>query len=288
MGRWVWPVPPGRNTRTTGPRRTSSRDINLQNTQTIPAVKSSALLTAAGFRHAFFTRHGGVSSGAYSSLNFSITVGDDPRAVEENLARAAAHLGVAPHGLYFLSQVHGSVVLALGGDEAPKEVVYREGDAIVCSNSDVAIGVRMADCVPILVGDTRTGAALAIHAGWKGLVAGVIEAGITALRARGASASDLIAAVGPHIGLGAFEVSEDVAATLAALAPDVAIVDRALGPKPRVNLLAVTMSKLRVLGLRETHIEAVPGCTVSEPADFFSFRRDGAKSGRHLAAIVPR
>lgn len=251
-------------------------------------LSTSRLLAKYGFRHAFFTRRGGVSSGPYESLNFSVSVGDSDAHVSENIARAAAALGVEAGRVYFLSQVHGAIAVTLRGGENREEVVHREGDALASADERSAVGVRVADCVPILVGDRRTGAAVAIHAGWRGLVAGVIEAGIGELAKAGVSASDCVAAIGPHIGVAAFEVSEEVAQTLGAHSPDPDVIDRSRGPKPHVDLSRIAAAKLERLGVPPACIERVGGCTWSDRERYFSFRRDGPKSGRHLAAIVPR
>ncbi len=110
-----------------------------------PEFVESALLAKAGFRHAFFTRGGGVSEGPYASLNFSRAVGDRAERVAENIARAAGALGVDKARVYFLSQVHGAVTHSLGGTERPDEVILLEGDALVSADSTLACGVRSAD-----------------------------------------------------------------------------------------------------------------------------------------------
>lgn len=246
----------------------------------------SSLLEDAGFRHAFFTRHGGVSQGPYSSLSFSQAAGDDPDHVRENLRRAAETLGVEPGRLYFLSQVHGTATVTLDGSESFDQVLHSQGDALLARRSDLACGVRTADCVPILVGDRASGAALAIHAGWRGAVRGVVSEAIAELRKQSGEAGDLIAAIGPHISLAAFEVGQDVAEELSRACP-LPIVDRSFGPRPHVNLRAIVRWQLEQLGLGAAAIDDVEGCTVSEPERFFSYRRDGKHSGRHLSAIVP-
>lgn len=246
----------------------------------------SALLRAAGFRHAFFTRNGGVSSGAYSSLSFSVAAGDHPDHVAQNLERASAVLGVAAARIHFLSQVHGRVSVVLTGDEQQVELIRREGDALVSRAPGIACGVRHADCVPVLLADRKSGAVAAAHAGWRGCVSGIVSSAIEALRAL-APEADLVAAIGPHISASAFEVSDDVAATLLAASRDPSIVDHSR-PKPHVDLRRMLHAELRAQGLAEHDIDDVPGCTQLEQARFFSFRRDGKASGRHLSAIVPR
>ena len=249
----------------------------------------SALLRNAGFRHAFFTRNGGVSTGAYASLSFSVAAGDSAANVEQNLERAGAALGVAGARIHFLSQVHGAVTHVLEADAATqqqRDTIQLEGDALISSAPQLACAVRSADCVPVLLADRRTGAVAAAHAGWRGAVAGIVSSAVRALR-RLAPDADLIAAIGPHISPAAFEVSADVAEAILAASRDPAIVDRSRA-KPHVDLRRMLRAELREQGLADAAIDDVWGCTVSDPARFFSFRRDGKASGRHLSAIVPQ
>jgi hypothetical protein len=254
----------------------------------IARFRTSPLLTKAGFRHAFFTRKGGVSSGPYSSLSFSVAAGDTERNVAANLTRAATALGVVAARVYYLSQVHGSIAHAVDGTEDRHEILFREGDALVGRNPRAAVGVRMADCLPVLVADRESGAVAAIHAGWRGLVRGAVSEGIAALRRAAGHDGDLVAAVGPHITGRAFEVSEEVAAELDGASRADGVIDRGVGPKPHVHLVRIARAELAAAGVAADSIDVVPGCTYSDPEDFFSFRRDGKRSGRHLAAIVPR
>lgn len=254
--------------------------VNLQR------VLTSPLLASEGFRHAFFTRHGGVSQGPYATLNFSVSVGDDLPCVERNLDLAAERLEVARKKLYFLSQVHGVNVRSLAGDELWDDVTHLQGDALISRHSGVACGVRTADCVPVLIADRRSGAVGAIHAGWRGAAAGIVRCTVDALRSSLPEAPSWIAAIGPHISADAFEIGEEVAVQLEAAAPGLPVVARAPGKKPHGDLRRLVAWQLAQLGVE--HTDHVDGCTYLEPDRFFSFRRDGARSGRHLSAIVPR
>jgi polyphenol oxidase len=259
----------------------------IQESSVAAEYLESALLSRAGFRHAFFTRAGGVSTGPYESLSFSVAVGDSPENVVRNLERAATVLGVPAGRIYFLSQVHGTATLTVDGREPRERVLEREGDAVLSSVSDLACGVRSADCVPVLVGDRRSGAAVAIHAGWRGVVRGAVESGVSELCRLSGDDAELIAAIGPHIREQAFEVSPDVAAELAAVSPVPAVTWPPGGGKPHVSLVRIVTAKLLALGVADRNIDDVGGCTALEPERFFSFRRDGKTGGRHLSAIVP-
>jgi len=255
-----------------------------------PGHHVSTLLSQAGFRHAFFTRQGGASEGPFRSLSFSTAVGDEPEHVNENLRRAATWLGVEPEQVLYLSQVHGRDPHFYGRGAAPprSQLLTLEGDALGGADPRQAYGVRSADCVPILIGDADSGAVMAIHAGWRGVLAGVLEAAVTCLRQNSGGRGALLAAVGPHISAAAFEVSEEVARSLDAVSPIRGAVSRRDGAKPHVDLRFIVTQKLLALGLIEACIDQIGGCTQLEPERYFSFRRDGKRSGRHLSAIVPR
>jgi polyphenol oxidase len=251
----------------------------------------SPVLARAGFRHAFFTRLGGASEGPFESLSFSTAVGDREDHVAENLRRAGRLLGVVPEQVVYLSQVHGATAHFFDEVRVRSELITLEGDAIGGSEPGSAYGVRSADCVPILIADDASGSVMAVHAGWRGVVAGVVEAGVARLRQSIGGPGRLLAAVGPHISKRAFEVSEEVAAELVAACPPAAAasaVARNPGEKPYVDLRFIVTEKLRALGLAGEAIDQVGGCTLLDAEQYFSFRRDGKRSGRHLSAIVPR
>jgi YfiH family protein len=253
-----------------------------------PGHHLSPLLHQAGFRHAFFTRLGGASEGPFASLSFSTAVGDDPRHVDENLRRAGALLGVDAERMLYLSQVHGREAHFYRTLEQRSNLITLEGDAIGGSEPSTAYGVRSADCVPILLADVDSGAVMAIHAGWRGVAGGVVEAGVTCLRQNLGHDGQLLAAIGPHISVTSFEVSEDVAAELAAACPvPGAVLRQPATAKPHVDLRFIVTQKLLALGLTEATIDQIGGCTVLDAQHYFSFRRDGKRSGRHLSAIVP-
>jgi len=253
-----------------------------------PGHRVSPLLAQAGFRHAFFTRNGGASEGPFDSLSFSTAVGDEPAAVEENLRRAAGVLGVNPARICFLSQVHGRVSHFFEEPITRAESITLEGDAIGGADAESAYAVRTADCVPILLANEASGAVMAVHAGWRGVASRVVDAAVVKLRNRDGARGRILAAIGPHISVHAFEVSDDVAQQLAASCPSPGAVLRSGFEKPHVDLRFIVTQQLIALGIRASDVDHVSGCTVLEPEHYFSFRRDGKRSGRHLSAIVPR
>lgn len=210
-------------------------------------------------------RAGGVSVGPYASLNLAEHVGDHPDAVSANrlLLREAAHLPAEP---LWLEQVHGTNVIRHPGDS----MVVR-ADASVAFEPGRVCAVMTADCLPVVLADrggTRVGVA---HAGWRGLLDGVVEATIAAL---GASPTQLFAWLGPAIGPDAFEVGDEVRAAF--VARDLAT-GECFRPNER-NRHQADLYGLARLALAAAGVSSVHGggwCTHRESERFFSFRRDG-------------
>ncbi len=239
----------------------------------------SPLLAELGFRNGFSLRAGGTSVGPYASLNLGRNVGDDPQAVEENLRRLAAELGYAPDVLCEVNQVHGGQVRMMPAQRGS------DGDVMV--SAVAPLGIRVADCAAVLIADPESGAVAAAHAGWRGVVARAVPNAVSALCAlRGAAAATLAAAVFPCIGVQAFEVGDDVARQIADAAGEQVV--RRGTAKPHVDLQGAVYAQLIACGMQAARIDLVVGCTFSEPTAFFSYRRDGGVTGRHLAVIVPR
>jgi YfiH family protein len=210
-------------------------------------------LELPGARVRFTGRAGGVSEGPYASLNLGRWTDDDPAAVEENRRRAADGAPIA-----FARQVHGTGVVELDG--APAQVA--DADAVVTRAHGVAAMVLTADCVPVALASAD--AVAMVHAGWKGLAGGVLEAGVAALRADG----PVHAAIGPAAGACCYEVGLEVAERFPAWALDGRLLD----------LKAVAARRLRDAGVASVH--DVGRCTMCEPDVFFSHRASGGLTGR--------
>ena len=248
---------------------------------------TSRLLSAAGIAHGFSLRSGGVSSGPFSSLNLSASVGDDEAAVRENheLLREAAGL---TGRLATAHQVHGDCVVDARMQEIfPPTAAQEPGADAVLALADGAVGVRVADCVPILV--HAGAAAAAVHAGWRGTRLQIAGRAIRALQhAAGADPARMLAAIGPCIGRCCYEVSQDFAATFRALFGPEAADDPAVNPKPHLDLRYCVEQSLLHAGVPRERIEQVEGCTSCDSGAFFSHRRDKGRTGRHLAFIEVR
>lgn len=219
------------------------------------------------------TRHGGVSRGAYASLNLGDHVGDDPLAVAENRRRLASRLGTCP---VWLNQVHGTLVLDAG---QALSALPPEADASFARRPGVACAVMTADCLPVLLCDKAGSVVAAAHAGWRGLYAGILERTVAAMACPG---EELLAYLGPAIGPQAFEVGDEVRTAFVAANAQDELAFKAHGGKWLADIYLLARQRLARLG-----VDAVFGgdcCTVNEPERFFSYRRDGL-TGRMTSMI---
>jgi len=198
------------------------------------------------------------------------------------LARA---LGVEMEALVRMRQVHGAEVFVAGRNgkdlSAPSSP---EADIAVSDDPALALSVRTADCVPVLLADRRTGAVAAVHAGWKGTAAGAAMVAVRALASRfGTSASDIVAGVGPSIGPCCYEVGPDLTRHFSAHPDAASWFSR--DAKPRLDLWRATRDQLVRAGVAAAQIQVCALCTFDHPRLFHSYRRDGAGAGRLVAAI---
>ena len=245
--------------------------------------RAPSLDAIARVSHRFFGRVGGTSPAPFTGLNVAHKIGDAPARVDENLARVRFQIGVGPGRLYTATQVHGARALEVKAGDDVDAVGAEEADALFTLDDDVAIGVRTADCVPILVAAKDGGAVAAVHAGWRGAVGGVIESTVRAMGERGVDVGALVAAVGPCISQDAFEVGPEVIEQAAARADLDGLVRAGEGDRQHLDLRGLCA---RVLEGLKVSVEHVEGCTVSDPERYFSHRRDQGRTGRQLAAIA--
>ena len=248
----------------------------------IPPVLTSPVIPA-GFAHGFTTRAGGVSPAPFHSLNLGMKWGDARENVLENRRRLLR--ATRARTLYLAAQVHGARVVAVQAGADPQVVAREQADGVCSDLPDVAVGVYVADCVPVLIADPRTGAYAAVHAGWRGTVAGVLGAAVGTLRqVFGSRPHELRAALGPAIGRCCFEVGSEVAETFAAAHP--AVVLARPGGKPHVDLRAAQRLQLHAAGLDPAAVDVGEACTKCDPdRRFFSYRRDAGHTGQHVAFI---
>ena len=232
-----------------------------------------------GVPHGFPTREGGVSTGAWASLNAGGSVGDAPAAVELNLQLLAAAARVERDRLFGVKQVHGDTVV-----QAPVAEQF-EADAIWSGRAGDAVGVKTADCVPILLVDPKGRRVAAVHAGWKGTLSEIAARTVEALVRAGSSPADLRAAIGPSIGPCCYAVGEDLAAKFAERFPAEICVRRPSGPS--LDLPSAVRTTLVRAGLPPAQIDTLGLCTSCD-ARFFSHRRDRGLTGRHFSFVACR
>lgn len=230
-------------------------------------------------RAAFTLRTGGVSAPPFDSLNVGAHVGDAPSAVAENRRRVREDLELPAEPLW-LEQVHGNEVLDLDSMRSLSSAASPTADAAIARRPGKVCVMQVADCMPVLFAARDASAVAAAHAGWRGLAAGVLEATVSRL---GVPAPGLMAWLGPAIGPRHFEVGEEVrAAFLQRDAAAAAAFSANARGRWQCDLAALARRQLALLG-----IDAVWGgswCTYSDPARFFSYRRDG-RCGR-MAALI--
>jgi YfiH family protein len=243
---------------------------------------------AIAARHGFFTRRGGVSQGPYASLNGNLSGGDDPSHVAENRARVAAALGAAPDSLLGLKQVHGATVITVDAPWAAGQ--GPAADALVTARPGLALGVITADCAPVLLHDGAAGVAGAVHAGWRGAAAGVMEAAIDAMVVLGATRENIVAVVGPCIAQASYEVGPDLRGAVLPTLPDAGTCFTPGRPPDRFwfDLAGYCLARLRAAGINHAHGMAMD--TFADEDRFFSHRRRtlgaGGPIGHQISAIV--
>ena len=245
------------------------------------------ILTAdslAPLRHGFFTRRGGASSGIFAGLNCGPGSSDQREIVAINRARVAEAMKVAPEFLISLHQIHSPTVVTL---ETPPPERPR-ADAMVTATPGLALGVLTADCQPVLFADARAGVIGAAHAGWRGVLDGVLEATLDAMEALGAARENTVAVIGPSISQAAYEVSPDFREAF--ITKDSAHA-RFFSPgengRMQFDLPAFGLERLRRAGAG--HAEWTGHCTYADADRFYSYRRTThrgeADYGRMIASI---
>ena len=252
-------------------------------------LRSEALSALPALDHGFFTRRGGVSDGAWASLNVGLRGGDAPDRVAENRARAAAALGGTAERLVTARQVHGAVALAVA--EPWDNHAAPEADALVTDRPGLILGVLTADCGPVLLADREAGVVGAVHAGWQGALGGVLEAALAAMARLGAAPRRVTAALGPCIAQPSYDVGPEFVARFAA-EDDASGAFFAPGPaaKARFDLPGYVTARLRHAGVGQ--VEVLGHDTCAEEDLFFSFRRTTQRReerfGLQLSAISLR
>jgi polyphenol oxidase len=281
-------------------------------------VYQSPLLRAAGVPHAFSTRIGGVSTGPFASMNLGNPGGqaqqDHHENIAENYRRLQRAMGCEHRKRYFAHQVHGATVLAPGAcpatDSIHGGIEIGHGDALVTDDASALLSVRVADCVPVLLATRDGGRVAAVHAGWRGVVQGAALAALSQLLSDSRSRSttrdgqtnatgevqkrgqtpifrDIFAAIGPSIGMDAFEVGAEVLeAFRGVFGAETPCRSSPTDPrKAHIDLREALRTQLIQAGVPAEQIDATDRCTVRDADEFFSHRRENGLTGR-MAAII--
>jgi len=224
----------------------------------------------------FTTRRGGVSPAPFDTLNFGTATGSDPSHVAQNYRILREYTGTDEHNVALMRQVHGTSVRVVteGG-------VYPDTDGLVTDVSGLLLGVRVADCVPLLLYDPVRPAAGAVHCGWKPTVGGIAEHAVHLLTERfGCCPGDIRAAAGPSAGPCCYEIGRDVASKFR----EGSI--QARGGSLYADIKAELSARLLDTGLAAHNMEMSPDCSICNPADYFSHRRDNVNAGRMMGFIM--
>lgn len=237
-----------------------------------------------GLLHGFLGRRGGKSEGNYASLNLSFRVGDDPQIVKDNLCDVKRAVGVHDLRVVTMKQVHGDRIVEVK-DKHLKEV--GPADGMVTQERELFLGVVTADCVPILYIAPERKIAAAVHAGWRGTLAGIGGKMVRHICDRyGVDPAALQVALGPSIGPCCYEIGADVSAPLIekwdAMAADAL---RSRDGKTFLNLRKLNRSQLEEAGVSSKQIHEIGPCTSCAPDEFFSYRRQRGKTGHQMSFI---
>ena len=228
---------------------------------------------------AFTTRVGGVSSGAYRSCNLAVGTGDRNGDVAENRRRVSAALGLRLDRVSMGTQVHGVRIREVRGASDPRfdDVVAErpEGDGLLTRDADRALLVVVADCVPVLLWRRDRPGVSALHCGWRGVAGGLVASGVAALGDPAATGM----AIGPGIGPCCFEVGPEVRDRFARDFGEEVVHGRTL------DLVGAIRRDASRAGVAESAIWTLAACTKCDGERWFSYRRDGAHTGRQAGII---
>lgn len=222
-------------------------------------------------------RIGGVSKGDFDSLNLGLNTEDAEQYVEQNRKLFFSVLGIDESKLASSYQVHGSEILI--AHEAQRATGY---DAIITNEANLFVAVTIADCTPVLIYDKRTHAVAAIHAGWRGTAAKIVERTLYEMQKNfGTTGEDCFAYIGTCISKNAFEVGNEVAEQF----DKVFVQFNETKQKYFIDLKAAILQQLESFEIPLSQIEIAETCTVLNNDNYFSYRKENGKTGRMLAVI---
>jgi len=237
-----------------------------------------------GLLHGFMGRRGGKSVGAFSGLNVSYRVGDDHKVVSQNVCDMKLAVGIHDGRIVTMKQAHGEQIVEVK-DKKLKEA--GEADGMVTCERELHLGVLTADCVPILFVARERKVVAALHAGWRGTLAGIAEKAVRLFEDNyGVGAGEIEVALGPSIGGCCYEVKEDVTQPLIEKWGELAQAGlQSRDGKSFVDLRHLNRGMLERAGIPAHRIFQVGPCTCCAPAEYFSYRRERIETGRQMSFI---
>ncbi|PJA31261.1 MAG: peptidoglycan editing factor PgeF [Zetaproteobacteria bacterium CG_4_9_14_3_um_filter_53_7] len=240
----------------------------------------SSLLEKHGVNGLFTRRSGGISPPPFDSQNFAYGLGDPDANVDCNLNRLIKQAGLSGHP-HQAVQIHAADALYCSGSGSMHE---QPADILLTDQCNTPVAVRTADCLPILLADPQAGIVVAAHAGWRGTVAQVAAKAVSQMLDRGADIEHIVASLGPCIGPCCFAIGEEAALALSHCCHGAARFVSGSEQK-HADLWQINRLQLLQKGLKQAHIELFRVCTCCNADSFFSYRRNGRHSGRHLGVV---
>lgn len=249
------------------------------------AYYQSGLLLKSGIDNFFLTRAGGESRGPFAELNLSYRVGDDPRLVDKNYARLKKVLGL--NSLAVVHQVHGARILDLDEDKADGQRLQDiEADGIITRQEQLALGVLVADCFPLILAEPKAQVLAVAHCGWRGTLAGVVENALQAINAKGGRVENMVGALGPGICPECYQVDDAVINQFQKRFPQGEnTIWKKRGDNYQLDLKAAILTVLKCAGLKSAQLEVLKLCTCCRD-EFFSHRRSRGRTGRQIALAM--
>lgn len=254
---------------------------------------TSPLLDKYGVAHMFTTRHGGVSTGVFESLNFAVGVGDirdSKENVIKNHALAAEVFGLTENDICRSYQNHSTNVEIVGNDQKSTGI-YKDPfpygvDGLVTAEKNLILSIRTADCVPVLLYDYQNNICAAVHSGWRGTLGRIISYAIEKMCSIGADRNSILAAIGPCIGVCCYEVGRELWEAFTQADKDFMACFSEKSGKLYFDLTMANELILEKSGIKAENISSAHLCTCCNKDDFFSHRRDGANRGTMSALIM--
>lgn len=241
--------------------------------------------------HFTTTRNSGVSEGNFSSLNLGLYSGDKPEFILENFNLLFNFTGIKPEQLFIPHQTHGDEILVvdehfLKENSKNQQTLLYGKDALITNKPNIYIGVTTADCVPILIYDSKQKSVAAVHSGWRGTCSKIVSKTIEKMCEEfGSNPTDMFAVIGPSISMDAYNVGDELIDEFEKAGFNAEEIFQLKNEKHHLDLWKANKNLLLEKGLKKENIEVSGRCTFTEHETFFSARKLGIKSGRMISVV---